>query len=198
MQKEKESIRQKLKLSPLSHLREKLKKLRQTVKHMLRNSRDDFLGSVESDLNTNLKRFWSILKLNYKSHTIPDQVSTPVSASAFVDPGNCTPLRSSAENPREIANLFKSYFASVFADDTRLLSSGSAANVPASPDMSELTLTVSEVQSMLEALDDTKATGPDKIPAKLLKETASVIAPSLCKLFNKLLSWFFPAELEGS
>ena len=41
---------------------------------------------------------------------------------------------------------------------------------------------------MFEALDVTKAIGPDKIPAKLLKETASVIAPSLCKLFNKSLS----------
>ena len=33
------------------------KNLRKTVKHMLRNSRDEFLGSVESDLNTNPKRF---------------------------------------------------------------------------------------------------------------------------------------------
>ena len=41
---------------------------------------------------------------------------------------------------------------------------------------------------MLETFDVTKATGPDKIPAKLLKETASVIALSLCKLFNKSLS----------
>ena len=37
-------------------------------------------------------------------------------------------------------------------------SSGSATNAPASPGMSELTLTVSEVQSVLEALDVTKAT----------------------------------------
>ena len=58
-------------------------------------------------------------------------------------------------------------------------SSVSAANASASPDMSESTLTVSEVQPVPEALDVTKATGPDKIPAKLLKETASVIAPSL-------------------
>ena len=70
--KKMESIRQKLKLSPSSHLREKLKNLHQTVKRMLRNSRDKFFGSVESDLNTNPKRFWSILKLNSKSHTIPD------------------------------------------------------------------------------------------------------------------------------
>ena len=38
--KKKESIRQNLKLSPSSHLREKLKNLRKTVKRMLRNSRD--------------------------------------------------------------------------------------------------------------------------------------------------------------
>ena len=74
--KKKESIRQKLKLSPLSHLREKLKNLRKTVKRLLWNSRDKFLGSVESDLNTNPKRFLSVLKLNSKSHTISDRVST--------------------------------------------------------------------------------------------------------------------------
>ena len=81
--KKKESIRQKLKLSPSSHLSK-------TVKRMLRNSRDEFLGSVESDLNTNLKCFWSMLKLNSKSHTIPDRLSTPILASASTEPGNRT------------------------------------------------------------------------------------------------------------
>ena len=36
-----------------------------------------------------------------------------------------------------------------------------------------------EVQAVLEALDVTKATGSDGIPARLLKETAEVIAPYL-------------------
>ena len=45
---------------------------------MLWNSRDEFLGSVESDLNTNPKRCFSILKLDSKSPSIPDRVSTPV------------------------------------------------------------------------------------------------------------------------
>ena len=74
-----------------------------------------------------------------------------------------------------IANLFNSFAASGFAHNTPsppppspAPSSGSAANAPASPDMSELTLTVSEDQSVLEALYVTKATGSDKIPAKLL------------------------------
>ena len=85
---------------------------------MLWNSRDEFLGSVESHLNTNPKRFLLILKLNCRSHTIPDGVSTPISASTSTGPGYRTPLRSAAENPREITNLFNSYFASIFAHDT--------------------------------------------------------------------------------
>ena len=132
--KKNESMRQKLKLSPSSHLREKLKNLLKQV-HAVEHCRDEFLGSVESELNINPKRFLSILKLNSKSHTIPDRVSTPISANASTDPGSRTPLRSSAENPREIANLFNSYFASVFGHDTPSspsLSSGSAANAPAS------------------------------------------------------------------
>ena len=48
--KKKESMRQKMKLSPSSHVRKKLKNLRKTVKCMLWNSRDEFLGSVESAL----------------------------------------------------------------------------------------------------------------------------------------------------
>ena len=43
------------------------------------------------------------------------------------------------------------------------------------------------VLAALKPLEVGKATGPDEIPAKLLKETASVIAPSLCKIFNKSL-----------
>ena len=53
--------------------------------------------------------------------------------------------------------------------------------------MSDVVLTEQEVASILNTLDTKKATGSDEIPAKLLKETASVITPSLCKLFNKSL-----------
>ena len=53
--------------------------------------------------------------------------------------------------------------------------------------ISDLTLNESMVLAALKALEVGKATGPDEIPAKLLKETASVIAPSLCKIFNKSL-----------
>lgn len=46
---------------------------------------------------------------------------------------------------------------------------------------------VTQVFNVLANLDTSKATGPDEIPARILKETAHEIAPSLCELFNKSL-----------
>ncbi|CAB4005371.1 Hypothetical predicted protein [Paramuricea clavata] len=54
--------------------------------------------------------------------------------------------------------------------------------------ISSITLTPEEVYHVLAAPDENKATGPDKIPAKLLKNCASSIYLSLCDLFNKSLS----------
>ena len=53
--------------------------------------------------------------------------------------------------------------------------------------ISDISLPIQEVQSILEALKPEKATGPDEIPARLLKETAPIIAPSLTVLFNRSL-----------
>ncbi|CAB3994022.1 Hypothetical predicted protein [Paramuricea clavata] len=53
---------------------------------------------------------------------------------------------------------------------------------------SDLQLTIDEDARTLLALDTTKATGPDGIPSRLLKETARQIAPSLTQIFNKSLS----------
>ena len=77
LMKKKESIRQKLKLFSSSHLREKLKNLHKTVKRMLRNSRDELLGSLEFDLNANRKRFWLVyieaeLQIAYNSFSSLD------------------------------------------------------------------------------------------------------------------------------
>ena len=54
--------------------------------------------------------------------------------------------------------------------------------------ISDITLTEEEVCAVLKALDEDKATGPDKIPALLLKKCAVNISSSLCRLFNKSLS----------
>ena len=92
--------------------------------------------------------------------------------------------RTTAENPADIANLFNRFFSSIFSSCSPPLYISEPDNAPV---ITDLTLTVDEVQSVLEKLDTTKATGPDDIPARLLRETAAVIAQSLCCLFNKSL-----------
>ncbi|CAB4000068.1 RNA-directed DNA polymerase from mobile element jockey [Paramuricea clavata] len=102
-------------------------------------------------------------------------------ASDIVDP----PSRTAADNPAEIVNLFNRYFTSVFTSDC---SPHYACKPDDTPNITNVNLTVYEIQAVLEALDVTKATGSDGIPARLLKETAEVIAPSLCCFFNKSLN----------
>ena len=53
--------------------------------------------------------------------------------------------------------------------------------------LSDLTLTATQALDVLANLNASKATGPDKIPASILKETVYEIATSLCELFNKSL-----------
>ena len=49
-------------------------------------------------------------------------------------------------------------------------------------------LTEDEVLSLLKSVDISKATGPDKISPRMLKEAAPSIAPSLTRLFNLSLA----------
>ena len=94
------------------------------------------------------------------------------------------PSRVSADTPAGIADLFNSFFASVFTIDSAV---EKTACIRSDTVISDLTLNESTILAALKALEVGKATGPDEIPAKLLKQTASVIAPSLCKIFNKSL-----------
>lgn len=60
--------------------------------------------------------------------------------------------------------------------------------------LSDVVLSVSEVQEVLLKLDPSKASGPDDIPGRLLKATAAAMSPRLCCLFNmSLLQGVVPA-----
>ncbi len=182
--KKKESIRRKLKANPTLHLQEKYRKMRSEVKRfILRESRENFFSSINDSFANNSKRFWSVMKQKSKTCSIPDCISMPAPSSStdHVDPSSARPT---ATKPAEIAEMFNTYFASVFtSDDLSYPSEESNAD----PHMTELILRELEVEVTLKSLDNNKATGPDEIPARLLKATAPVIAPSLCKLLNKSL-----------
>ena len=104
-----------------------------------------------------------------------------------------------ASTPQRIAELFNSYFVSVFTVPSEVLTL-SAPFTPSHPTLNELGIPMETVLTTLKQLYINKATGPDGIPVRLLKETADQIAPSLTMLFNKSLRLgIFPGDwkLEG-
>ena len=52
------------------------------------------------------------------------------------------------------------------------------------PDISPLNIDLVGVQKLLEDLDVHKASGPDNIPPRLLKDTADLMAPLLTLIFQ--------------
>ena len=195
--KQKDFIRRRLKVNPTGYLKEKYRRLRSEIKKLLRMSRENYYISIDSSFKDNPKWFWSALKQTSKSCSIPDRVSmlstspTPSSSTSqrsFFNQAHSTqssqPSRLTATNPNEIADLFNSYFASVFTTENLPVQ---YPNKSYDPVLTDLSLSELEVEILLTSLDTNKATGSDEIPARLLKETASIIVPSICKLFNKSL-----------
>ena len=55
---------------------------------------------------------------------------------------------------------------------------------PPPSDCEDMYCTVEELQHSFQSLDVSKASGPDKVSARMMKETASSIAPSITNIFN--------------
>ncbi|CAB3981872.1 Hypothetical predicted protein [Paramuricea clavata] len=85
--------------------------------------------------------------------------------------------------------LFNVYFSSVLnGNDNPIDSITPPSTTGCESTLSELNLCLDDVLIVLLNLDTNKATGPDGIPPRVLKETAHQIAPSLCSLFNRSLN----------
>ena len=104
-----------------------------------------------------------------------------------------------------MANLLNNYFYSVLKppldpeEYQSHLPSHVAENTPLVDTIDNLQLSSSDVKDALISLNVTKATGPDKIPARLLRSCAPYICTSLCSLFNKSLALGkLPAEWKLS
>jgi len=82
--------------------------------------------------------------------------------------------RTQASSPAEIVDLFNRYFVSVFTSDPVTCKLVDEEDAGRNVDLTllDLALTVTQVLDVLANLDASKATGPDEIPAIILKETA--------------------------
>ncbi len=139
------------------------------------------------DKNTDIKRFWSIMKQLFGN-------KVKAGIPTLIDNG--TPYSTDLDK----ANLFAEYFSTQcslpdppntyqlppvdYVTDTRL---------------NDVSFIPHEVSEIMKKLNVSKATGPDGVSYRLLKECADSLAIPLCRLFNKsFIDGMFPSKWKIS
>ncbi len=139
----------------------------------LRRARWQYINDilVEGMEENNNKPFWRYIK-SQKQENI-----------------GVAPLKSGGKlenNSVEKAELLNTQFRSVFtAEDKSFIPSMAD---PQTPGIEPLSITCDGVYKLLKNLNPAKASGPDCIPARFLKELAEEIAPLLTEIFQQSLS----------
>ena len=141
----------------------------------LRRARSSFRKRKIDKLNSSPteKCFWSLSKKifnNFHNSSFPSLIR---------------PDGSIACSPTDKANLFDSYFSA-----NSSLSNSNAPDPPSQPlsnPIPSIIISARKVRRMLCSLKADKASGPDGIPPRFLKEFADELAPVLCRLFRLIL-----------
>ena len=156
----------------------KFRQLRNETNTMIRNSKQQFYDNIAEKLKSkslSSKDWWSTLKTfispNLNSAIPPIESEWIIYTDDF-----------------EKANLFNNYFqGQTVLDDSNAI-------LPELPEPSYLTSLSSiafdpqEVEEILRTLKTDKASGPDGLSNRILKELSHELSSPLCSLFNKSLS----------
>ena len=88
--------------------------------------------------------------------------------------------------------ILNTQFTSVFSNDDAITPTMTSTR---SRSMPEITITINGVKKLLEKINPHKASGPDMVSAKFLKEVATEISPALTLLFNaSILQSIIPTD----
>ena len=173
--------------TPNNHLWENYKLIRNQITTDIRKSKTEYFEKVDkllSSNNCNTKTFWKLSKqvLNLKlSSTIPTLVTN----------------NNYAETDFHKANMLNEYFASqtVVNDNNKQL----PPLAPAQHILNSISVTEQDVNDVLINLDATKASGPDQISPRLLREGAPILSKPFFLIFNRSLQQGnFPQEWKDA
>ena len=125
---------------------------------------------LEEDNSSKPKKFWSFIK------------------SKRADSSGVAPLSRDGtlfSDSNTKANILNDQFTSVFSRETtdEIPSKGDSPY----PTVPDINITAPGVLKLLNNINPNKATGPDSIPGKLLKDLAQEISPALTLIFNASL-----------
>jgi len=157
------------KQSQSSHHWEAYYRIKKEVSSTCRTAYNNYVSSMVKDGHIT-KKLWSYIKRQRNdNYGIP-----PLSHNG-----------SMYTNPSEKAETLNSFFSSIFINNTSTqpphLEESSIS------DITPINVDMHGVKSLLDNLDPHKATGPDNIPAHLLKLLSSELAPVLTMIFQASL-----------
>ena len=158
--------------------RAKYNTMRNQVVYLLRESKKTYFSKLN---HANVKEFWKTMKLlNHDSSTLPTLQDKGISIDSNIDK----------------ANVLNRFFYSCFNNSCLPLTDSLPAFELETDNCPSFLLSTEEsVLGLLHTLDTTKSTGCDGISPKMLKHTASSVAPLLSKLINLSISTGkFPKE----
>ena len=157
------------------------KKLRNAVTLALRRSKNEFFSA----LNPSRKDFWkAINSLTDGARSIPTLIDSD---------------GSSVSSPASKATLLNLCFSKNFNSSTPPITRTDMLPMPPYPCPDEFLCPEEKTYHLISSLDVNKASGLDKISARMLKGTAPSITPIITALFNMSLSTgIFPDSWKSS
>ena len=180
MRKKQQRLYNKAKHSGNERLWIKFRDFRKQYNKSLRNSHKDYIKTMftQENENNNKKSFFKYIKNLRKDKCGISSLKTDISI---------------VSDPQGKANILSNYFKSVFTlEPEGCMPPLSHNRLPAIP---PLYFSTDGILKLLHQLDPNKASGPDNIPVKILKECNYEIAPILSYLFNQsLLSGTLPSD----
>lgn len=136
----------------------------------------EYLSRTQSNLVSNPSKFWSYVNSKLKSSGIPSLMNYK---------------NEIANSPKDIAQLFRSYFSSVYCTPPTSVNSNS--HIKSHMHIGDISLPESIVFEGLMNLDSSKGCGPDGIPPVFLVNCAQSLCRPITIIFNlSLESGIFP------
>jgi hypothetical protein len=147
---------------------EKFRQLRRQASKAAAKSYSDYLNNhIGESLKTNPKQFWSFMKVNKR-----ECIGIPT-------------LQTNGQiitNDRDKANTLNNHFSSVFTQEIYPIPKLSPSVYS---DIPFLEIGIDGVVKQLKNINQNKATGPDELPARVLKEAAAEITPIITHIFQQ-------------
>ena len=169
--RQKKTAHKKAKTSKRNRDWAKFRKLRKLLQLNLRKAYNNYINHLlDPTEDKNSKNFWRYMKSMRKDHTGVAPLKSPAGL---------------ASDARDKAEILNHQFMSVFTrEDTTTLPEKEPSPYPAMPNIQ---ISVFGVQKLLMKIAPKKASGPDLLPARFLKEMAEPVSPILAFIYQQSL-----------